>query len=131
MLFGRCGCDLPNLHVASLIAQVVPSRQQPTGTESDVIGHTQFDSFHRTAWQDNDVEREAAVHRTAEDYANAEFWRWVLAAAIGATMGALAFGVDWGIDALNKAKFNLVKQKISSSGEAAGTASAPQLVRRH
>lgn len=66
--------------------------------------------------QDNDVEREAAVHRTEGDYAKAETWKWVLAATIGATMGALAFCVDWGIDSLNNAKFSITAQHIRDSG---------------
>lgn len=66
--------------------------------------------------QDNDVEREAAIHRTEGDYARAEFWKWFLAAAIGAAMGTLAFLVDWGIDTLNDAKFQLVTERIMTDG---------------
>jgi len=62
------------------------------------------------------VERETAVHRTEADYSKAEFWRWFLAAAIGATMGTLAFCVDWGIDTLNNSKYRLVNASIEDSG---------------
>ncbi len=35
---------------------------------------------------------------------------------IGATMGTLAFMVDWGIDLLNNAKYKAVNAKIYGAG---------------
>lgn len=66
--------------------------------------------------QDNDLEREFAVHRTSHDYASEEFWKWALSIIIGATMGALAFLVDWGIDILNTSKYTAVNAKIYGAG---------------
>lgn len=67
--------------------------------------------------QDNDLEREFAVHRTEQDYAAAEFWKWALSILIGATMGTLAFVVDWGIDVLNTSKYTAVNHRIYGEGE--------------
>lgn len=66
--------------------------------------------------QDNDLEREFAVHRTEQDYAAAEFWKWALSILIGATMGTLAFLVDWGIDVLNTSKYTAVNNRIYGEG---------------
>ena len=66
--------------------------------------------------QDNDLERECAVHRTSHDYASEEFWKWTLSIMIGATMGTLAFLVDWGIDILNTSKYTAVNAKIYGAG---------------
>ena len=56
------------------------------------------------------------MHRTEGDYAKAETWKWSLAATIGASMGALAFVVDCGIDTLNSAKFNMTSRAIAETG---------------
>ena len=66
--------------------------------------------------QDNDLEREFAIHRSEGDYARAEVWKWALSIAIGATMGSLAFLVDWGIDVLNNSKYSAVNAKIYGAG---------------
>jgi len=62
------------------------------------------------------LEREFAVHRTEQDYAAAEFWKWALSIMIGATMGTLAFLVDWGIDVLNTSKYTAVNNRIYGEG---------------
>ena len=49
----------------------------------------------------------------------AETWKWLLSIFIGATMGLLAFLVDWGIDALNGLKFTAVRRAIAGAGEPA------------
>lgn len=66
--------------------------------------------------QENDVEREFQVHRTEQDYAQAEAWRWMLAFLIGVTMGVLGFVVDWGIGILNNAKYFRTQEAIVSGG---------------
>lgn len=62
------------------------------------------------------MQREFAVHRTSQDYASEEFWKWTLSIMIGATMGTLAFLVDWGIDVLNTSKYTAVNAKIYGAG---------------
>ena len=71
--------------------------------------------------QDNDLERDFAVHRTEADYDAAEVWKWALSMLIGATMGTLAFMVDWGIDVLNNTKYKAVNGKIYGAGEGCHT----------
>lgn len=44
------------------------------------------------------------------DYVRQEAWKWALAALIGITMGIISFLVDWGITALQSAKFQTVKR---------------------
>ena len=66
--------------------------------------------------QENDVEREFQIHRTEEDYAYAEFWRWALAFLIGVAMGCIGFVVDWGIEALNNFKFYHTVNTIATRG---------------
>jgi hypothetical protein len=66
--------------------------------------------------QENDIQREFAVHRSEHDYATAETWKWLLSILIGAVMGVLAFLVDWGIDAMNSFKFSAVRAAVAESG---------------
>lgn len=66
--------------------------------------------------QENDVEKEFQIHRTEEDYALAEFWKWTLAFMIGVTMGCIGFIVDWGINTLNNFKYYHTVGLISSRG---------------
>ncbi len=66
--------------------------------------------------QENDVEREFQIHRTEEDYALAEFWKWTLAFLIGVTMGCIGFIVDWGIETLNNFKYYHTVGVIASKG---------------
>ncbi|KAK9901698.1 hypothetical protein WJX75_008976 [Coccomyxa subellipsoidea] len=65
---------------------------------------------------ENDVEREFQIHRTEEDYALAEFWKWTLAFLIGVTMGCIGFIVDWGIETLNNFKYYHTVGIIASRG---------------
>lgn len=69
--------------------------------------------------QENDVEREFQIHRTEEDYALAEFWKWTLAFLIGVTMGCIGFIVDWGIETLNNFKYYHTVGIIASRGREA------------
>ena len=66
--------------------------------------------------QENDVEREFQIHRTEEDYALAEFWKWALAFLIGVAMGCIGFIVDWGIETLNDFKYYHTVSLIASQG---------------
>lgn len=66
--------------------------------------------------QENDVEREYQIHRTEEDYALAEFWKWALAFLIGVAMGCIGFVVDWGIQTLNDFKYYHTVALIASRG---------------
>ena len=66
--------------------------------------------------QENDVEREFQIHRTEEDYALAEFWKWALAFLIGVAMGCIGFIVDWGIETLNDFKYYHTVSLIASRG---------------
>jgi chloride channel 7 len=66
--------------------------------------------------QENDVEREFQIHRTEEDYALAEFWKWALAFLIGVSMGCIGFIVDWGIESLNNFKYYHTVGVISTQG---------------
>ena len=50
-------------------------------------------------------------------------WKWALSMLIGATMGTLAFMVDWGIDILNNTKYKAVEAKIYGEGAALGPVS--------
>ncbi|CAK0770655.1 hypothetical protein CVIRNUC_003789 [Coccomyxa viridis] len=65
---------------------------------------------------ENDVEREYQIHRTEEDYALAEFWKWALAFLIGVAMGCIGFIVDWGIQTLNDFKYYHTVALIASRG---------------
>ena len=56
------------------------------------------------------------MHRSEQEYALADAWRWLLSIAIGAVMGLLAFLVDWGIQAMNDAKFERVRGLIAGRG---------------
>jgi chloride channel 7 len=62
------------------------------------------------------VEREFQIHRTEEDYALAEFWRWALAFLIGVAMGCIGFGVDLGIESLNNFKYLHTVNTIAARG---------------
>ena len=62
------------------------------------------------------MEREFQIHRTEEDYALAEFWRWALAFLIGVAMGCIGFVVDWGIESLNNFKFYHTVNTIATRG---------------
>ena len=66
--------------------------------------------------QENDVEREFQIHRTEEDYALAEFYKWALAFLIGVAMGCIGFVVDWGIETLNDFKYYHTVSLIASRG---------------
>jgi hypothetical protein len=66
--------------------------------------------------QENDVEREYLIHRTEEDYALAEFWKWALAFLIGVAMGCIGFIVDWGIETLNDFKYYHTVSLIAFQG---------------
>ena len=66
--------------------------------------------------QENDVEREFQIHRTEEDYALAEFYKWALAFLIGVAMGCIGFVVDWGIETLNDFKYYHTVSLIASQG---------------
>lgn len=66
--------------------------------------------------EDHDIQREFALHRSEQDYAIADTWRWLLAMVIGAVMGVLAFVVDWAIEALNSSKFDAVRDSIRLNG---------------
>ena len=66
--------------------------------------------------QENDVEREFQIHRSDQDYALAEFYRWAIAFLIGVTMGCLGFIVDWGIGTLNNFKYNSTFDIVNSHG---------------
>lgn len=70
----------------------------------------------RPSVQENDVEREYQIHRTEEDYALAEFWKWALAFLIGVAMGCIGFIVDWGIQTLNDFKYYHTVALIASRG---------------
>ena len=62
------------------------------------------------------MEREFQIHRTEEDYALAEFWRWALAFLIGVAMGCIGFVVDWGIESLNDFKYYHTVNTIARHG---------------
>ena len=62
------------------------------------------------------MEREYQIHRTEEDYALAEFWKWALAFLIGVAMGCIGFIVDWGIQTLNDFKYYHTVALIASRG---------------
>ena len=49
-----------------------------------------------------------------------QVWKWALSMLIGATMGTLAFMVDWGIDVLNNMKYKAVEAKIYGEGTTLG-----------
>ncbi len=49
-----------------------------------------------------------------------QVWKWALSMLIGATMGTLAFMVDWGIDVLNNTKYKAVNAKIYGAGAGIG-----------
>ncbi|GMH33746.1 hypothetical protein BSKO_01580 [Bryopsis sp. KO-2023] len=66
---------------------------------------------------ENDVEREANVHRDHKDYTRAEGWRWLISGLIGFTMGIIAFLVDWGIEILNDWKYDSTHSMIESTGQ--------------
>ena len=68
--------------------------------------------------QDNDLEREYQVHRTDSDYALAEFWKWAISCLIGLSMGCIGFGVDWGINLLNDAKYQSTANVLRTHGKA-------------
>ena len=65
------------------------------------------------------------IHRTEEDYALAEFWKWALAFLIGVAMGCIGFIVDWGIQTLNDFKYYHTVALIASRG------ATPQLQEPH
>jgi len=67
--------------------------------------------------QENDVEREFQIHRTEEDYALAEFYKWALAFLIGVAMGCIGFVVDWGIETLNDFKYYHTVSLIATRGK--------------
>lgn len=73
-------------------------------------------SHWRCMRQENDVEREFQIHRSDQDYALAEFYRWAIAFLIGVTMGCLGFIVDWGIGTLNNFKYNNTFDIVNSHG---------------
>ena len=73
------------------------------------------------------MEREYQIHRTEEDYALAEFWKWALAFLIGVAMGCIGFIVDWGIQTLNDFKYYHTVALIASRG----ATPTPQLQERH
>ena len=62
------------------------------------------------------MEREFQIHRTEEDYALAEFYKWALAFLIGVAMGCIGFIVDWGIETLNDFKYYHTVSLIASRG---------------
>ena len=62
------------------------------------------------------MEREFQIHRSDEDYALAEFYRWAIAFLIGVSMGCLGFIVDWGIETLNNFKYNNTFDVVNSQG---------------
>ena len=62
------------------------------------------------------MEREFQIHRTEEDYALAEFWKWALAFLIGVAMGCIGFVVDWGIESLNDFKYYHTVNTIARGG---------------
>lgn len=62
------------------------------------------------------MEREFQIHRTEEDYALAEFWKWALAFLIGVAMGCIGFIVDWGIESLNNFKYYHTVGVIATQG---------------
>lgn len=66
--------------------------------------------------QENDVERDFQIHRSDQDYALAEFFRWTIAFLIGVAMGCLGFMVDWGIETLNNFKYNNTFDIVNSVG---------------
>ena len=65
------------------------------------------------------MEREFQIHRSDEDYALAEFYRWAIAFLIGVSMGCLGFIVDWGIETLNNFKYNNTFDVVNSQGAGA------------
>jgi hypothetical protein len=62
------------------------------------------------------VERDFQIHRSDQDYAVAEFFRWTIAFLIGVAMGCLGFMVDWGIETLNNFKYNSTFDIVNSVG---------------
>jgi chloride channel 7 len=66
--------------------------------------------------EENDLEREFAIHRSEHDYALADTWKWLLSILIGAVMGLLAFLVDAGIGGMNGFKFAAVRRAIVDKG---------------
>ena len=77
------------------------------------------------------MEREFQIHRTEEDYALAEFWRWALAFLIGVAMGCIGFAVDWGIEALNNFKFYHTVNTIATRGARARRGPGPAALHHH
>lgn len=69
---------------------------------------------------DNDIEREFALHRSERDYVLADTWRWFLSIIIGIVMGFAAFLVDWGIQVLNRTKYDTVRDAISAAASENG-----------
>lgn len=63
------------------------------------------------------MEREFQIHRTEEDYALAEFYKWALAFLIGVAMGCIGFVVDWGIETLNDFKYYHTVSLIATRGK--------------
>ncbi len=64
------------------------------------------------------MERDFQIHRSDQDYAVAEFFRWTIAFLIGVAMGCLGFMVDWGIETLNNFKYNSTFDIVNSVGAA-------------